>query len=66
MSVGTRILTGYGPLAGLAALSEARELLPRGSLVRRLLPEVGAARACAPLCWVPRSPPTLSADRLGA
>jgi formate-dependent nitrite reductase membrane component NrfD len=41
MSVGTWILTGYGPLAGLAALSEARELLPRGSLVRRLLPGVG-------------------------
>ena len=40
MSVGTWILTAYGPFAGLAAVSEARGLLPsrlREGLVGRLL-----------------------------
>ena len=40
MSVGTWILTAYGPFAGLAAVAEGRELLPAGlreGLVGRLL-----------------------------
>ncbi|WP_028936479.1 NrfD/PsrC family molybdoenzyme membrane anchor subunit [Pseudonocardia spinosispora] len=44
MSVGTWILTVYGPLAGLAAASEAGALLPRrlaDGVVGRLLPPVG-------------------------
>ncbi|RIV37440.1 polysulfide reductase [Micromonospora radicis] len=56
MSVGTWILTAYGPAAGLAALAEAAPLLPeRGplGLARRVLPPVGrvaglAAAATAP------------------
>ncbi|MEU6020274.1 NrfD/PsrC family molybdoenzyme membrane anchor subunit [Micromonospora sp. NPDC047134] len=56
MSVGTWILTAYGPLAGLAAIAEAAPLLPRrGPLgwARRVLPPVGqvaglAAAATAP------------------
>jgi formate-dependent nitrite reductase membrane component NrfD len=44
MSVGTWILTVYGPMAGLAAIAEARPLLPSrlaGSLLARSLPTVG-------------------------
>ncbi|MEV4727220.1 NrfD/PsrC family molybdoenzyme membrane anchor subunit [Micromonospora humida] len=56
MSVGTWILTAYGPAAGLAAVAEGAPLLPaRGvfSPVRRLLPPAGqvaglAAAAVAP------------------
>ena len=46
MSVGTWILTAYGPLAALAALSEARDQLPRPlrtGLVGRALPVAGSA-----------------------
>ncbi len=39
MSVGTWILTAYGPLAGLAAVSEAGGLLP--AVLRRSAPGVG-------------------------
>jgi len=56
MSMGTWILTAYGPAAGLAAVSEAAGVLPRRGvlgLARRLLPSVGrgsglAAAAAAP------------------
>ena len=44
MSVGTWILTAYGPMAALAAVAEARPLLPArlsGSLIGRMLPGVG-------------------------
>jgi len=44
MSVGTWILTGYAPLAGLAAVAELRGLLPRkvaGGVVGLALPGVG-------------------------
>jgi formate-dependent nitrite reductase membrane component NrfD len=46
MSVGTWILTAYGPMAGLAAVSEAAPHLPRrlrGSLLGRRLPAAGRA-----------------------
>nr|WP_230416399.1 NrfD/PsrC family molybdoenzyme membrane anchor subunit [Micromonospora tarapacensis] len=46
MSVGTWILSAYGPAAGLAAAAEVAPLLPeRGplGLVRRVLPPVGGA-----------------------
>lgn len=45
MSVGTWILTGYGPLAGLAAAAEARRLLP--APVRLLVGHPGSWRARA-------------------
>ena len=56
MSVGTWILTAYGPAAGLAAIAEVAPLLPRRGplgLARRALPPVGrvaglAAAATAP------------------
>ncbi|MFI7576980.1 NrfD/PsrC family molybdoenzyme membrane anchor subunit [Micromonospora sp. NPDC049497] len=56
MSVGTWILSAYGPAAGVAAIAEAASLLPeRGllGLARRVLPPVGqvaglAAAATAP------------------
>ena len=56
MSVGTWILTAFGPAAGLAAVAEGARLLPeRGvsGLARRLLPPAGqvaglAAAAVAP------------------
>ena len=56
MSVGTWILTAYGPVAGLAALSEGRDLLParlRRGRLDRALPATGrgaglAAAAVAP------------------
>jgi formate-dependent nitrite reductase membrane component NrfD len=43
MSVGTWILTGYAPMAGLAAVSEARRLLPRriDGVLGRVLPGLG-------------------------
>ena len=44
MSVGTWILTAYGPMAGIAAITEARPLLPtsvRNSLLGRSLPFIG-------------------------
>lgn len=44
MSVGTWLLAGYGPLAGVAALSEARSLLPgrlRTGTASQLLPVAG-------------------------
>ena len=50
MSVGTWILTAYGPVAGLAAVAEAAPLLPeRGPLgvARRMLPPVGRAAGLA-------------------
>ncbi|WP_203995895.1 NrfD/PsrC family molybdoenzyme membrane anchor subunit [Micromonospora lutea] len=50
MSVGTWILTAYGPAAGLAAVAEAAPLLPtRGPLgvARRVLPPVGSAAGLA-------------------
>ncbi|WP_239107698.1 NrfD/PsrC family molybdoenzyme membrane anchor subunit [Spirilliplanes yamanashiensis] len=46
MSVGTWVLTAFGPAAGVAAIAEGAPLLPeRGvlGLVRRLLPPLGAA-----------------------
>ncbi len=46
MSVGTWILTAFGPAAGLAAVAEAAPLLPeRGlpGLARKLLPPLGTA-----------------------
>ncbi|MEU1968319.1 NrfD/PsrC family molybdoenzyme membrane anchor subunit [Micromonospora sediminicola] len=46
MSVGTWILTAFGPAAGLAAVAEAAPRLPRHGVpgpVRRLLPPVGDA-----------------------
>jgi hypothetical protein len=50
MSVGTWILAGYGPAAGLAAVAEMAPLLPaRGALglARRALPPVGRAAGLA-------------------
>ncbi len=44
MSVGTWVLTGYGPMAALAAAGEARGLLPaklRKGILGKLLPGVG-------------------------
>ncbi len=41
MSVGTWLLTGYGPMAGLAAISEAHRLLPDGMPGRALVPGIG-------------------------
>lgn len=43
MSVGTWILTVYGPAAALAAAGEAAGLLPGGGLLRRVLPGAGRA-----------------------
>jgi hypothetical protein len=46
MSMGTWILSGFGGLAGAAAVAEAAPLLPRRGplgLVRKLLPPAGAA-----------------------
>ena len=52
MSVGTWILTGFGPLAGLAAAGELSGLVPRGPLRRALIladrPAGLAAAALAP------------------
>jgi formate-dependent nitrite reductase membrane component NrfD len=50
MSVGTWILTAYGPMAGLAAAAEARRLLPKKlarGIVGRLLPGVGRGAGVA-------------------
>jgi Polysulphide reductase, NrfD len=50
MSVGTWILTAYGPLAGLAAVAEARRFLPKklaDGIVGRLLPGVGRGAGLA-------------------
>lgn len=54
MSVGTWILTAYGPMAGIAAVSEAAPLLsrqfPRGRLIRRVVraaPVAGRAAGLA-------------------
>ena len=44
MSVGTWLLTAYAPMAGVAAASEARDLLPpslRNGLVGKMLPTLG-------------------------
>jgi hypothetical protein len=41
MSVGTWILTAYGPMAGLAAASEVAELLPLPGVLRRLVSRAG-------------------------
>ena len=46
MSMGTWILAGYGPLAGVAAASELSALLPAG-VVRRVLPGAGRAAGAA-------------------
>jgi formate-dependent nitrite reductase membrane component NrfD len=43
MSVGTWVLTAYGPMAALAVLSEAAVRLPAGSALRRLLRPGGRA-----------------------
>ncbi|WBB68667.1 NrfD/PsrC family molybdoenzyme membrane anchor subunit [Micromonospora sp. WMMD812] len=56
MSVGTWILTAFGPMAGVAAISEAAPLLPeRGvpGLARRLLPPVGQAAGLAAAVTAP-------------
>ncbi len=56
MSVGTWILTAYGPAAGLAALAEAAPWLPeRGplGLARRVLPPVGRAAGLAAAATAP-------------
>ncbi len=63
MSVGTWILTAYGPMVGLAALPELRAVLPRVMRGKRchLLP---AVRACSPRAShrpSPRTPPYCSA-----
>ncbi|MBE1490548.1 NrfD/PsrC family molybdoenzyme membrane anchor subunit [Plantactinospora soyae] len=50
MSMGTWILAAFGPVAGLAAVSEIAPMLPRHGglgLVRRLLPPVGRAAGFA-------------------
>jgi hypothetical protein len=56
MSVGTWILTAYGPFAGLAAVSELRGLLPRRlrcSLAGRLLGLSGRPAGLAPPAVAP-------------
>ncbi|MEV6812340.1 NrfD/PsrC family molybdoenzyme membrane anchor subunit [Micromonospora sp. NPDC051296] len=56
MSVGTWILTAYGPAAGIAAIAEAAPWLPeRGplGLVRRVLPPVGQAAGLAAAATAP-------------
>ncbi|BCJ62666.1 NrfD/PsrC family molybdoenzyme membrane anchor subunit [Micromonospora endophytica] len=56
MSVGTWILTAYGPAAGLAAIAEVAPLLPdRGPWrpVRRVLPPVGWAAGVAAAAVAP-------------
>ncbi|NJP34007.1 polysulfide reductase NrfD [Micromonospora sp. HSS6-12] len=56
MSVGTWILTAYGPAAGLAAVAEAAPWLPgRGvtGLARRVLPPVGHAAGLAAAVTAP-------------
>ncbi|KWV30481.1 NrfD/PsrC family molybdoenzyme membrane anchor subunit [Micromonospora rifamycinica] len=56
MSVGTWILTAYGPAAGLAAVAEVARLLPdRGvsGLARRLLPPTGRAAGLAAAAVAP-------------
>jgi len=50
MSVGTWILTAFGPLAGVAAVAEAASLLPRtgaGGVLRRVLPGAGRGAGVA-------------------
>jgi hypothetical protein len=61
MSVGTWILTAYGPFAGLAAVSELRGLLPRRlrcSLAGRLLGLSGRPAGLAAAVVARPSPPT--------
>ncbi|QGN48765.1 NrfD/PsrC family molybdoenzyme membrane anchor subunit [Micromonospora sp. WMMD558] len=56
MSVGTWILTAYGPAAGLAAVAEAAPWLPRRGVpgvVRRVLPPVGHAAGLAAAATAP-------------
>ncbi|TWJ21791.1 NrfD/PsrC family molybdoenzyme membrane anchor subunit [Micromonospora endolithica] len=56
MSVGTWILSAYGPAAGVAAVAEAAVWLPeRGpfGLVRRVLPPVGRAAGLAAAATAP-------------
>nr|WP_245713043.1 NrfD/PsrC family molybdoenzyme membrane anchor subunit [Micromonospora nigra] len=56
MSVGTWILTAYGPAAGIAAVAEAAAWLPaRGApgVARRLLPPVGHAAGLAAAVTAP-------------
>ncbi|MEW2382114.1 NrfD/PsrC family molybdoenzyme membrane anchor subunit [Micromonospora sp. NPDC047707] len=56
MSVGTWILTAYGPAAGLAAVAEAASWLPRRGVpgvVRRVLPPVGHAAGLAAAATAP-------------
>jgi hypothetical protein len=56
MSVGTWILTAYGPVAGLAAVSEGRDLLParlRRGRVGRALPGTGRAAGLAAAALAP-------------
>ncbi|MER7335329.1 MULTISPECIES: NrfD/PsrC family molybdoenzyme membrane anchor subunit [unclassified Micromonospora] len=56
MSVGTWILTAYGPAAGIAAVAEGAAWLPeRGplGLARRLLPPVGHAAGLAAAATAP-------------
>ncbi|MGQ0482049.1 MAG: NrfD/PsrC family molybdoenzyme membrane anchor subunit [Pseudonocardia sp.] len=47
MSVGTWILTAYGPVVGVAAASEASVLLRPGAVGSRLLPRMGRAAGLA-------------------
>jgi Polysulphide reductase, NrfD len=56
MSVGTWILTAYGPVAGLAAVSEGRDLLParlRRGRLGRALPGTGRAAGLAAAAVAP-------------
>ncbi|MER7892818.1 NrfD/PsrC family molybdoenzyme membrane anchor subunit [Micromonospora sp. NPDC094482] len=56
MSVGTWILTAYGPVAGLAAITEAAPWLPERGLpgvARRLLPPLGHAAGLAAAVTAP-------------
>ena len=56
MSMGTWILTAYGPMAGLAAAAEAAPLLPRrGRLgaLRRMLPVAGTGGGAAAAVTAP-------------
>ncbi|MFI7427981.1 NrfD/PsrC family molybdoenzyme membrane anchor subunit [Micromonospora sp. NPDC049836] len=56
MSVGTWILTAFGPAAGVAAVAEAAPLLPERGLLglgRRLLPPAGRAAGLAAAVTAP-------------
>jgi len=58
MSVGTWILTAYGPMAVAAAATEVGGWLPRtlrNGVLGRALPGIGRGAGPSPRCWGPRS-----------